>query len=164
MSAPQLLFLCTGNICRSPSAHAVFLARWAEQVRREPALAALMVDSAATVNHHEGELPDRRASAEGRRRGYAVDHVARQLRAVDQHRPGLIVAMDRGHLRWLDSLSGWGPERPAIRLLRSFDPAAPRGAELEDPYYGPDSGFSLMFDQIEEAMPGLLFAARGLVR
>jgi protein-tyrosine phosphatase len=152
---PTLLFICTGNICRSPAAHAVMahhlaLAGLSEEVR---------VDSAGMGGWHAGELPDPRARREGARRGYRLDHLARAVSADDFRRPGLLLALDRGHERALQRMAPAGFPADRIRLLRSFDPQSAVGAEVADPYYGPESGFASMFDEIEATVVGLVQAA-----
>lgn len=143
----RVLFVCTGNICRSPSAHAVL-----EKKLKEIG-SSVLVDSAGMGNWHAGELPDPRAQKEGQIRGYRVDHPARMVRKDDFH--GLVIAMDRGHLEGLRRLAP--PSFPAsqLRLLRSFDPLS-RDLDVADPYYGDEQDFSEMYDVIEACMPGLL--------
>lgn len=147
----HVLFVCTGNICRSPAAHAVLETR----LRREEWATHIRVDSAGTGGWHTGELPDPRARQEGQRRGYRLDHPARPVNREDFQRPGLIIALDKSHLSWLRKSAppDFPPER--LMLLRSFDPQA-RHPEVADPYYGDASDFSVMFDSIEAAIPGLL--------
>ncbi len=153
----RVLFICTGNICRSPAAHAVLAAQLREAAAAGGGWAGrVTVDSAGLGGWHEGEAPDRRAQAEGRRRGWRVDHPARAIRAVDLQTAGLVLAMDRGHLTKLERMLPPGFERRRLQLLRSYDPSAPEGAEVADPYYGGDEGFSEMFDTIEAAMPLLM--------
>lgn len=147
----RVLFVCTGNICRSPAGHAVLAARLAAG-----AAPGVTVDSCGLGDWHAGDLPDPRARAEGAKRGYTLDHPARMLRDADFAVPGLIVAMDRSHLR---GVRAWAPHAfdPAgVVLFRQFDPGAPPDAEVDDPYYGPPAGFAAMFDTIERTMPGLL--------
>jgi protein-tyrosine phosphatase len=153
----KVLFVCTGNICRSPAAHAVLEHRLAAAVARGERWAeGVQVDSVGLGGWHEGELPDPRARRAGKSRGYTVDSPARAIRTADLRSADWVLAMDHGHIRHLQKIlpPGFSPER--LRLLRSFDPASPADAEVEDPYYGPDSGFDAMFVVIEAAMPGLL--------
>lgn len=143
-----VVFVCTGNICRSPIAEKVFA--------REAACAGLadrvQVASAGTGGWHVGEPADARAAALLRAEGYPDAHAARQvdseLLAAD-----LLVALDAGHLRALRRLV---PEPECVRLLRSFDPHAPAGAEVPDPYDGDAAGFSEVLAMVRAAMPGLL--------
>jgi protein-tyrosine phosphatase len=157
----KVLFVCTGNICRSPAAHAVLEQRLAQAAGRGEAWAGqVVVDSVGLGGWHEGELPDPRARRAGKSRGYAVDSPARAIRVADLQQSDWVLAMDQGHLRHLKKIlpPGFPPDR--LRLLRSFDASAPAEAEVEDPYYGPDVGFDTMFEVIEAAMPGLLAQLR----
>ena len=157
----KVLFVCTGNICRSPAAHAVLEHRLAAATGRGEAWAGrVQVDSVGLGGWHEGELPDPRARRAGKSRGYVVDSPARAIRVADLQAADWVLAMDHGHMQHLKKIlpPGFLPER--LRLLRSFDPSAPAGAEVDDPYYGPDAGFDAMFGVIEAAMPGLLAQLR----
>lgn len=168
----HLFFVCTGNICRSPSAALVV----AERVRRAGLADRVRVTSAGTGPWHVGEPIDRRAGAVLTRRGYPVEHVAAQVRPRDLT-ADLILAMDRGHEKALlarvgdssrandssrvDNLSrvdnsSRAGDSSRVRLLRSFDPAATGDLEVPDPYYGGPEGFEEMLDMIEAATPGLL--------
>jgi len=144
----RVLFVCTGNICRSPAAHAVF-----EAAARQ-AGSAIEVDSAGTSDWHRGRLPDGRARTEGARRGYTLDHVARQVRIEDFTADTLVVAMDRSHA---EALRRFRP--PALVLFRAYDPLG--GQDVDDPYYSGAAAFSRMFDVIERTTPGLLAYAQG---
>jgi protein-tyrosine phosphatase len=143
-----ICFVCSGNICRSPIAEKV--------LQHELAAAGLAdgvrVTSAGTGSWHVGSPADDRAAALLRVQGYPDHHRARQLDASDMT-ADLIVALDRSHERVLRSMVA---EPGRVRLLRSFDPAAPRNAEVPDPYYGGDGGFTDVLDMIRAAMPGLV--------
>lgn len=157
----KVLFVCTGNICRSPAAHAVLEHRLAEASKRGEAWAGrVQVDSVGLGGWHEGELPDPRARRAGKSRGYTVDSPARAIRVADLQAADWVLAMDHGHMRHLKRIlpPGFQPER--LRLLRSFDASAPAEAEVEDPYHGPEAGFDVMFDVIEASMPGLVARLR----
>ena len=140
---PSLVFVCSGNICRSPMAELVFRAKLADAVR---------VSSAGTGPWHAGDPADRRARATLKAHGYPTAHVAAQVSDEDLE-ADLLLAADEGHLDYLLSRV----EDPArVRLLRSFDPSAPEGAEVPDPYYGGDDGFEDVLAMIERTVPGLL--------
>jgi len=141
-----VVFVCSGNICRSPIAEKVFAA----ELERAGLAEGVRVSSAGTGGWHVGDPADDRAAAVLRAAGYPSDHRARQ---VDAEALGadLIVALDDTHRR---ALCDVGVSR--VRLLRSFDPTAPEGAEVPDPYYGGDDGFDEVLAMIQAAVPGML--------
>ena len=143
----RILFVCLGNICRSPTAEGVFR-RLAAQ-----AGADVVVDSAGTSGWHDGELPDRRSMAEARRRGYDFsDQRSRQVRATDFHEFDLIIAMDRANLARLRSMAPRNADA-TLKLLLDYLPGQPL-REVPDPYYS--DGFGFVFDLIEDASRAIL--------
>lgn len=144
----HICFICSGNICRSPSAALVF----DEQLRRAGLDGAVRVTSAGIGPWHVGEPIDERAGEVLTRQGYPIQHIAAQVGA-EHLDADLFVAMDRGHEKALRRLVT-DPSR--IRLLRSFDPQAAGEREVPDPYYGGPEGFDEMLAMIEAATPGLL--------
>ncbi len=140
----EVCFVCLGNICRSPTAAGIM----AHLVRQHGLHQAIGVDSAGTAGYHVGDLPDPRARAEARRRGADIDDPARQFSRADLERFDLVLAMDNDNLARLEHLAGGDPTRARLALLRSFDPAAPPGAEVPDPYYGGDDGFAEVFELV----------------
>lgn len=153
---PAVLFVCLGNICRSPLAEGIFL-----HLARRHGLEGVVVDSAGTGDWHAGEGPDPRALAVARRRGVHLPSIARQVRAPeDFERFTHLVPMDASNLARLLDL-GAPPER--VRLMRAYDPAhAGREAapDVPDPYSGGDEGFERVFDMLEAACRGLVGALR----
>lgn len=117
------------------------------------------IDSVGTGGWHAGELPDPRTREAAARRGLALTHRARQLRRADLDRFDLVLVMDGENLRHVTALAGPGA-RAEIRLLRSFDPAAPEGAIVPDPYAGGPAGFDEVLDLCERACAGLLAHVR----
>ena len=142
----HVVFVCSGNICRSPIAEKVFAA----ELERAGLAEGVLVTSAGTGGWHVGDPADERAAAVLRAAGYPSDHRARQVDA-DTLGADLIVALDDTHRR---ALSRAGAGR--VRLLRSFDPTAPEWAEVPDPYYGGDAGFDEVLAMIRAAVPGML--------
>ncbi|PZH05426.1 protein tyrosine phosphatase [Streptomyces sp. NTH33] len=144
----HICFVCSGNICRSPSAALVF----AEHLRREGLGDAVRVTSAGIGPWHVGEAIDGRAGEVLAQNGYPVGHVAAQVGA-EHLDADLFLAMDAGHEKALRRLVD-APSR--VRLLRSFDPDATGDLDVPDPYYGGPEGFDAVLDMIEAATPGLL--------
>jgi protein-tyrosine phosphatase len=144
----SVVFVCTGNICRSPIAEKVFV----HELERAGLADAVRVSSAGTGSWHIGSPADDRAAALLRAEGYPDTHTARQVDA-EQLSADLLVALDQSHRRALQSMVS-EPDR--VRLLRSFDPDAPADAEVPDPYYGSPDGFSEVLTMIRAAMPGLV--------
>jgi protein-tyrosine phosphatase len=160
MSRPiRVLMVCTGNICRSPTAEGV--------LRRKLTDAGLAdrveVESAGTVDYHAGSPPDHRAQQSAVRRGYDLSRQrARQLRDSDFERFDLLLAMDTDHLDRLVDLCP-GPLIGRVKLLMDYSPTRPRGASVPDPYYGAPAGFERVLDMIEEACEGLISELRARV-
>lgn len=147
----RVIFVCTGNICRSPAAHAVLEAK----LLRQPWAKNIQVDSAGMGGWHAGELPDERAQEEGLRRGYAVTHLARRVESGDFGKDCLLVALDKSHFAGLRKLAPPGFSMENLVFLRSFDLNA-ASLDVADPYYGNAADFAVMFEVIEAAMPGLI--------
>jgi protein-tyrosine phosphatase len=144
----HVCFVCTGNICRSPIAEKVLAAELCAAELGE----RVRVTSAGTGGWHVGNAADDRAATLLREHGYPDAHVARQLDA-ELLAADLLVALDNEHRRILRSKV---PEPHRVRTLRSFDPAAPPGAEVPDPYFGADEAFIEVLAMVRAAMPGLL--------
>lgn len=116
----------------------------------------VLLDSAGLGDWHVGHARDARSQAVGRRRGVPLAGVARQFQARDFVRFDYVLAMDRQNRAGLLALAPDEAARAKVRLLRSFDPAAPPDAEVPDPYYGGPQGFDEVFDICEAACAGLL--------
>ena len=147
----RILFVCMGNICRSPTAEGVFRKLVQE---RAPHL-QVVIDSAGTHDYHVGEPPDRRAIAAAARRGVDLTGLrARMVQESDFEAFDLVVAMDRLNREVLLDRS---PEelRQRVRLMLEFAPAAD-DEDVPDPYYGGPVGFERVLDLVEEASNGLL--------
>jgi protein-tyrosine phosphatase len=157
-AAPTIgvLFVCTGNICRSPTAEAV-LRRKAE---RAGLAERIRVASCGTHDYHVGDPPDPRAQAHAARRGYDLSTLrASCLADEDASAYDLVVALDRGHERILKR--HLGPEK--VRLLTASLADAP-GGDVPDPYYGGAAEFEHALDLIERACEGLLAELRQRLR
>ncbi|HKK92665.1 MAG TPA: low molecular weight protein-tyrosine-phosphatase [Longimicrobiales bacterium] len=146
----SVLFVCLGNICRSPLAEGVFLHLVAEAGSADD----VVVDSAGTGAWHVGERPDPRSLEVAERHGIELPGHARRVTEEDFHRFARIVAMDRSNLSDLESL------RPAdsdtvLELLRDHDPD-PGDGEVPDPYYGGDDGFDRVYRMVRRSCEVLL--------
>ena len=149
----SVLFVCLGNICRSPTAHGVFSAQVAEAGLAD----RIAIDSAGTGAWHVGEPPDGRATAAALQRGYDLSGLrARQVDPADFERFHYILAMDRSNLSHLEAMRPAG-YRGHLGLFLEFHPRPPT-REVPDPYYGGDRGFEEVLDLVERAGRGLLEA------
>ena len=150
MTAPRILFVCLGNICRSPTAEGVF-----RDLAAEAGFAA-ETDSAGTGDWHLGNPPDPRAAAEALRHGHDIGSLrARQFTVADFDRFDLIIAMDRANLRAIQALRP--PEKPVpVRLLTDYTERP--GTDVPDPYL--EGGFDRTFATIDHASRKLLAALR----
>lgn len=146
----KILFVCTGNICRSPSGEAVL------RHMAKAAGIALEVDSAGTSAYHEGEGADKRSSLAARNRGYDLScHRSRALRPTDFEAYDLLLAMDRSHFDFM--LEEARPEQKAKVKLFLPEYAPTTGVrDVPDPYYGGEHGFENVLDLLEEGCRNLL--------
>lgn len=151
MERINVLLVCLGNICRSPTAEAVLRAIAA---REAPEL-KIHIDSAGTADYHIGSPPDKRSQAAALRRGYDMSALrARRVEAVDFEQFDLILAMDRANFEDLQR-SAPRAHRERVRLFLEFAPDA-HTREVPDPYYGGPNGFEEVLDLVEAASRGLL--------
>ncbi len=151
----SILFVCMGNICRSPTAEGVFR----HHVREAGLDAAIQADSAGTHAYHTGEPADRRAQAAATRRGISLEDIrARKVTDDDFHFFDYILAMDADNLMVLQE---WAPDelRSKVRLFLEFAESRQEN-EVPDPYYGGSAGFERVLDLVEEASQGLLETLR----
>ena len=148
-SGLYLVFVCTGNICRSPMAEIIVR----DEMEDDMLDLLATVDSCGLGGWHVGQGADERAVAELRRAGHdGASHRASKL-GEEHMGADLFIAMDSGHY---DSLIDLGIDSDKVRLMRSFDPNSPEGAEVADPYYGTEEDFETARKNIEAAVPGLL--------
>jgi protein-tyrosine phosphatase len=146
-----LLFVCLGNICRSPTAHGVMLKQVADSGLGE----RISVDSAGTGDWHIGHAPDARSRAAAQRRGYDLEGLrARQVCSADFRRFDYILAMDRGNLAELQRTAP-ADATARVELFLGFAQDPPV-LEVPDPYYGGAQGFEQVLDLVEAASAGLL--------
>lgn len=155
MKKTGILFICLGNICRSPAANAIM-----QKLVDDAGLAdRFLIDSAGIGPWHVGQLPDARMRRHGARRGYKIDHVARQFSAaLDFAKFDRIVVMDGENYDFvLRQAAGGAERRKVVCLAQYFGKYKGRGS-VPDPYYGGDGGFELALDLIEDGCKGLLEA------
>jgi protein-tyrosine phosphatase len=154
----RILFVCMGNICRSPTAEGVM-----RHLVRDAGLGdRIRIDSAGTSRAHVGDPPDARATRAAERRGVTLEGSARQVEPRDFETYDLLIAMDRENLRELELRAPDAGARAELRLLRASDPASAGDADLDvpDPYYGGGDGFEVALDLVEAACQGLLAELR----
>jgi len=147
----RVLFVCLGNICRSPTAEVIVRERLARTGRD----GAVELDSAGTGSWHIGKAPDARAQRAGAERGYSMEGLrARQVEPDDFHRFDYVLAMDEANLADLEMMR---PEeaRADLRLFLDFHPQSGE-RDVPDPYYGGEDGFARVLDLVEDAADGLI--------
>ncbi|MVW77043.1 low molecular weight protein-tyrosine-phosphatase [Pseudomonas xionganensis] len=151
----RVLFVCLGNICRSPTAEGVL-----RHKLREAGLAGYVeVDSAGTGDWHVGKAPDERTCQAAQRRGYDLSALrARQVVAADFQRFDLVLAMDQNNLRDLQQLQPGSAVAELDLFLRRYQLSLD---EVPDPYYGGEEGFEQVLDLLEQACDALLIELRG---
>lgn len=148
----KVLFVCLGNICRSPTAEAVLRAL----LERHDLASNIQVDSAGTGDWHIGHPPDERAIAKGRDRGYDLSALrARQVSIEDFNQFDYILAMDKQNLANLQKLM---PANAQVHPQLLLDYAGMSNAEVPDPYFGGEDGFDEVVDLVEQACEGLIKA------
>jgi protein-tyrosine phosphatase len=164
----RLLFVCLGNICRSPTAEGVMRSL----VERDGLQDTVQLDSAGTGAWHVGSPPDARASETARTRGVVLEGSARQVTREDFEDFDLLLAMDSSNMRELIQRAPGEQARTKVRLLREFDAASAsasasagadpgeRDLDVPDPYYGEDGRFEEVFDLVHAACEGLLARIR----
>jgi protein-tyrosine phosphatase len=154
-SAPtrtSVLFVCLGNICRSPLAEGVFL----HLVKQAGLSDRFEIDSAGTGAWHVGELPDARATLVAGQHGVELASRARQITEDDLEHFDWVIAMDRENLRNIERMASATESDAHIHLLREFDTVQDGGDEVPDPYYGGASGFESVYEMVHRSCEVLL--------
>jgi protein-tyrosine phosphatase len=148
---PKILFVCTGNICRSPAAEVI----WKHYVKQHFPKAAVFCDSAGTTSYHCGDPIDPRMQQALKSHGYQPDGKARTIHENDATSFDWILAMDRSHLDYLKKRFSKMPEAlQKVQLFGAFSGLGPN-VEIPDPYYGGEEGFHEVINLIEKACSGL---------
>ncbi|MDR0765938.1 MAG: low molecular weight phosphotyrosine protein phosphatase [Odoribacteraceae bacterium] len=160
MDKTRILFVCLGNICRSPLAEAIMKRRLEERGLS----GTILVDSAGTGGWHVGELPDERARRHGASRGYTVDSRARQFDPdTDFDAFDMVIGMDEQNVRDLYSMANSERDREKVHRATAFCRCHPGHAGVPDPYFGGSSGFELVVDMLEDVAEGILEHLAGKV-
>jgi protein-tyrosine phosphatase len=145
----SVLFVCMGNICRSPTAEAVFRKLVDDAGRTDD----FKIDSAGTIDYHRGHRADSRMRAAAQERGYTLDSIARRIELEDFRDFDLIVVMDEDNYRHVTALN----PSAADKVVRMCDYCeVHEESEVPDPYYGGESGFPKVIDILEDACSALL--------
>ncbi|MFT3753573.1 MAG: low molecular weight protein-tyrosine-phosphatase [Paludibacter sp.] len=146
----SILFVCLGNICRSPMAEGVFR----KILDREKAMERFEIDSAGLIGYHQGELPDSRMRFFAAKRGYSLTHRSRQFKRADFDCFDLIIGMDDQNIDGLKQLAMTLEEDAKIHRMTDFCRKL-QATHVPDPYYGGDQGFEHVIDLLEDACEGL---------
>jgi protein-tyrosine phosphatase len=147
----KLLFVCMGNICRSPAAQGVM----EKMVQDAGVQDRVEIDSAGTINLHAGELPDSRMRRAADRRGYPLTHRARQVDRADLDAFDLVLVMDHGNFEDVDSLADPRKHEGKLRLFSEFCTDHDE-VEVPDPYHGGSAGFEKVLDMMEDGCAEIL--------
>jgi len=142
----KVLFVCLGNICRSPLAEAIFN----HKVKERKLEALFESDSCGTANYHIGDSPDARTIRNAEKNGVAITHRGRQLSERDLDRFDLVFAMDESNVRNIFRLSNAETHANKIQLMREYDPTGT--GDVPDPYYGGEQGFQEVFDILDRSI------------
>ena len=156
MTPVSILFVCLGNICRSPMAEAIFL----KILEREHASDRFTVDSAGLLGYHQGELPDSRMRYHAGKRGYSLTHRSRPFSRADFDRFDVIVGMDDQNIAGLKKQSMTLEEDAKIFRMTDFCQSL-EATHVPDPYYGGDQGFENVINLLEDACEGLFKEVTG---
>ncbi|MGI6243432.1 MAG: low molecular weight protein-tyrosine-phosphatase [Prevotella sp.] len=149
----RILFICLGNICRSPAANGIMQ----KMVDQRGVTQQFHIDSAGIGNWHVGDLPDARMRRHGQARGYDFTHRARQFDAItDFDRFDIIVTMDEDNYHAITRMAGSERERRKVVRMTTYLKQHPQAISVPDPYYGDGSDFELALDLIEDGCKNLL--------
>jgi protein-tyrosine phosphatase len=151
MKRINVLFVCLGNICRSPLAEAIFK----QKLERKGLDKFVSADSCGTSNYHIGSAPDPRTIANAIQHGVEIDHCCRQLCAADFTSFDFILAMDKSNLQNILRHPDIQNHASKVKLMRDFDPYG-KGSEVPDPYHGGEKGFQEVFDILDRSLDNFI--------
>ena len=146
----SILFVCLGNICRSPMAEGVFN----KILLREKMKQSFQVDSAGLISYHQGSPPDSRMRKHAAQRNYFLSHLSRPFTVSDFEKFDLIIGMDNQNIRGLKNMARTQEHLAKIRKMTDFCTVYD-AVEVPDPYYGGEAGFEYVIDLLEDACEGL---------
>ena len=150
MSKIKVLFVCLGNICRSPLAEAIFK----HKLRERGLTSKIEADSCGSANYHIGDSPDPRTIANAKKNGVTIDHCGRQLSVDDIESFDYILAMDSSNFTNIHRLLKDEKHKPKIQMMRDYDPKGK--GDVPDPYYGGEKNFQEVFEILDRTMDGFL--------
>jgi len=145
----KILFVCLGNICRSPLAEAIFN----EKIKSKGLQNEFRSDSCGTANYEIGNWPDPRTIRSANKNNVPINHIARQLTRADLQKFDLILAMDKNNLKGVLNLAS-DEEQSKIKLMRSYDPQGE--GDVPDPYYGNEKDFDEVFAILNRSIEKLI--------
>lgn len=151
MKKIRVLFVCLGNICRSPLAEAIFN----HQVRQKGLENYFTADSCGTSDYHIGQQPDPRTLANARKNNVSINHLGRQLTPEDLTDFDYILAMDSKNLKNIMALPNAGEYADRISLMREYDPQG-KGQDVPDPYFGQEDGFQEVFVMLDRTVDNFI--------
>lgn len=150
MQKTKVLFVCLGNICRSPLAEAIFK----HKLKERGLVSQFEADSCGTSNYHIGGNPDPRTIANAKKNGVSIDHCGRQLSIADIEDFDYILAMDSSNFRNIHLVLKDEKHKPKIQMMRDYDPQGK--GDVPDPYYGGEKGFQEVFDILDRSLDRFL--------
>jgi len=151
MVKAKILFVCLGNICRSPLAEAIFK----HKIKEHRLEAYFEANSCGTANYHIGDPPDTRTVANARKNGVSMNHLGRQLCEKDLQDYDYVLAMDKSNHQHILRLANAGHFPGKVALMRNYD-SVDKGGEVPDPYYGGESHFQEVFDILDRTMENFI--------